>query len=675
MGAKIDNKPLTADNPADDDLDSLSAAEKTAFEKIMAEINSSASPSGIASPSATSDSPQIQNGDEAPTAMESDSVGAQNDDEGEPSLTDEQQEALDRIMAEINGTAVAADENDTTPIQTSGEGPVTSQPRSEIPAEPAALSAEQPVLQSDAESLPEEKDTPQPEPLPTPTLPADISLEEFNDELEKLLGGSTTTAPSKTAPHTPTSPNQDPPTNSAPEIHAPAQTSLRIEPIEPTPSDVPTNEPPAEATASPHGDQLNAEVVASGPKAPLRPPPARTSVRKSAGSKFKPTYVITLLLLTVIAVGAYFGYFRWLTPSGEIARQDVLLPALEPVKRNAPISAPEQPIPQNTIPSAPAGVPVPEPVPPLDQLMTQIVGTRDHVLKKTAEIQGLKRYYETGIADDMAVVEEQIPPGILPEFSAAMTQKPLELTLRSIQRRKTYQTKLDQPLQQLSEMTEELLYHERAIGLYQLLQKNMVRLPMTDLQQRVDASIHTYQRYIDRLSIDDIQVVAPSLESIWQSISADLKARRERSAQLNPQNSGIGEQICRGDMTRLSLLSRLTEDTARCLARWTGKDMYLIGLTELPPEVARILSQWPGESLSLNGLTSLSAEAARHLAQWQGKRLALNGITVLSAEATRHLSHWKGSQLEMIGLQSIGPWENYITRLYLSEKLRKQLEQ
>ena len=91
-------------------------------------------------------------------------------------------------------------------------------------------------------------------------------------------------------------------------------------------------------------------------------------------------------------------------------------------------------------------------------------------------------------------------------------------------------------------------------------------------------------------------------------------------------------------------------------------------------EVAEILVQWPGDWLSLNGLKELSSGTAGLLSKWPGKRLSLNGLTSLSAKATEHLSKWQGEQLELIGLQDMGRWENYATRLYLSEKMQRKIE-
>ncbi len=385
--------------------------------------------------------------------------------------------------------------------------------------------------------------------------------------------------------------------------------------------------------------------------------------------------IALLLIAAVAAAGAYVGFKHYrarFTPADNrraIALKEVTSAAPTP---NANLTAGDSQLPVAEVKAAGTR---PDISAQLDQLQARISDERAQIQQKSIEINELMQYYKTGTAADIAAIEQQLATIELPEFNAAMTDKRFELGLKSIQRRKIYQAKLEVPLRRLATVSEELLYHERVIGLYQLLQESLVSLPMAELQHKVDAAVNSSQVYIGQLTIDDIEVATPSLESLWQQIRADFKTKQERSALLSPLNRAIGEEICRSDLTRLSQLTVLAEESARCLSQWNGKDLYLNGLTELSPEIARTLAQWPGESLSLNGLQLLSAETARYLAQWPGKRLSLNGLTALSGEATRHLSQWKGAQLEMVGLQTIGPWQNYSTRLYLSEKLRKQLEQ
>ena len=166
----------------------------------------------------------------------------------------------------------------------------------------------------------------------------------------------------------------------------------------------------------------------------------------------------------------------------------------------------------------------------------------------------------------------------------------------------------------------------------------------------------------------------PDLETIWREVVTRISCKTQQLSTQSPLNKAVSAEICKGNFERKFMLTALSTETARCLINWTGKDLYLNELTELTAETAGVLAQWPGEWLSLNGLKTLSADTARHLAQWPGKRLSLNGLTILSAETTANLSRWKGEQLEMVGLQAIGSWENYGTRLFLSENLRRRLD-
>jgi hypothetical protein len=196
-------------------------------------------------------------------------------------------------------------------------------------------------------------------------------------------------------------------------------------------------------------------------------------------------------------------------------------------------------------------------------------------------------------------------------------------------------------------------------------------------KQEIADRIQTHMKVIKELSVDNGQMDLPSKASVWDEVQAGLKKEKDLAAKrskTNTQNKLISQEICSGEYGRKYLLTHLSKEAATCLIQWNGKDLYLNGLTELSPQAARILAQWPGEWLSLNGVKEMSAETAKYLAQWPGKRLSLNGLEKLSPQATTQLSQWKGEQLEMIGLTVIGPWENYATRLYLSETMRRKLQ-
>jgi hypothetical protein len=258
-----------------------------------------------------------------------------------------------------------------------------------------------------------------------------------------------------------------------------------------------------------------------------------------------------------------------------------------------------------------------------------------------------------------------------------MKNSQVELALRSIQRRMTYLKKLDTPLNQIDAALEELLYWQRRTQLFELLSNGISGLPVSEFTQEVERITQQHLEKSQKLSIENIKVAIPKLAAIWKELTNKKVGRRAvatRKTQPDKKDLAIGKEICSGNFEHLYLLTSITDEAAACLIRWTGKDLYLNALTHLSPAAAQSIAQWPGERLSLNGIRSLSAESAKYLSQWPGKWLSLNGLTRLSNEATTHMAQWQGEQLEMVGLNSIGRWENYVTRLYLSEELRRKLE-
>jgi hypothetical protein len=307
-------------------------------------------------------------------------------------------------------------------------------------------------------------------------------------------------------------------------------------------------------------------------------------------------------------------------------------------------------------------------------LQVELSAARNDIQIKISDIQQLKSYYSRGVAEEIEKIENILINGKIPSFEQAMADTRIELGMRAIQRRGTYITKLDTPLAQLTAKSEELLFLERRARTFEILNRGIHGLPLTGFSREVNAAITSFLEFNTQLSIDRVEVAATPMAEVWRMVSKHLSEKANLLAQRTPLNRAISAEICKGNYSRNYMLTALSPETATCLIKWSGKDLYLNELTELTPEVAQILAQWPGEWLSLNGLWELSGAAARQLAQWPGKRLSLNGLVALSPEATAQLSQWQGAQLEMVGLMSIGRWENYGTRLYLSEKLKNQLE-
>ena len=259
----------------------------------------------------------------------------------------------------------------------------------------------------------------------------------------------------------------------------------------------------------------------------------------------------------------------------------------------------------------------------------------------------------------------------------AIADNAIALSIRAIQRRMVYIAKLDAPLKQLQDSAEDLLYLERKTEFFETLSQWISGPPLPEYKQQISNRIQSNLKAAAELSVDQVQVQTPSETTVWKEIVAGFKVRkpapntRPADKSLNEQ---IGREICDGNYSRKYQLTSLSPETAQCLVQWSGKDLYLNELTELTPQMAKILVQWPGEWLSLNGLKEISPETAKYLSQWPGKHLSLNGLEKLSPQVTAQLSQWRGAQLEMVGLTAIGRWENYTTRLFLSEALRHKLQ-
>ena len=192
--------------------------------------------------------------------------------------------------------------------------------------------------------------------------------------------------------------------------------------------------------------------------------------------------------------------------------------------------------------------------------------------------------------------------------------------------------------------SEELLFLKRKTRMFETLSKGLSGLPLAEFNLEVSIIIGNIIKLSDELSIDHIQMDATNLESIWKELQTKKSQKTEPPVPIDhAQDREISQEICRNNFERKYLLRSLTTETSKCLAKWSGKDLYLNGLTRLSPAQAKAIAQWPGEWLSLNGLIELSPEAAKHLSQWNGKRLSLNGLTRLSKAATQHLSDWKGA--------------------------------
>ena len=311
----------------------------------------------------------------------------------------------------------------------------------------------------------------------------------------------------------------------------------------------------------------------------------------------------------------------------------------------------------------------------LDDKISELNKLWQTLRSKKDEIESLQAYYRNRIKEKETEIIRIINKDKTTTFTEAMSNDKIMLALRAIQRRQAYINKLNLPLLRLNTSSEEILYYQRLAEIYKLMTSTISALPVEKLSQDINSVVNRNTKVLSRLEVQYDQVTLPPLKTIWQEVAKLAKSKSSTAAsKWEAQNSIIWRQICNGDYLNINQLTYLNTKVATCLLNWPGKDLLLNEVNKLSPEVAKILSQWPGEWLSLNGITDLTPETARHLAQWPGKRLSLNGLVELSDAATRELSKWQGEHLEMIGLKKIGRWDNYSTKLYLSENLRKRLE-
>lgn len=303
---------------------------------------------------------------------------------------------------------------------------------------------------------------------------------------------------------------------------------------------------------------------------------------------------------------------------------------------------------------------------------------RDDLILKQAEIEELRAYYQTGIDAEIQGITDTIRTvgESRSSYQTAKTDPRISLGLAAIQRRDVYIRKLGSPTHILTWKSEELLFWHRKAELLSLMSTKTSDIDVGGFLQKVESIINAHGKTLVELNIDAVPVSPRPLESIWRDIANHLPQKSDPIDDTirvsNAANAGIVQEICAGEFSHKDKLTVLNPETARCLAHWKGKDLFLNGLTELTPNAARHLAEWKGEWLGLNGLKELDPESAIHLSRWKGKGLSLNGLSRLSPQVVAILSEWQGDQIELINVKHMAHWENPNTRLFLSEDLNRK---
>jgi len=310
---------------------------------------------------------------------------------------------------------------------------------------------------------------------------------------------------------------------------------------------------------------------------------------------------------------------------------------------------------------------------------------RESLQHKKEEIGELKKYYQNGIAELEKEIFDEMRSAKADTFSQAIENKRIEFGLRTIQRRQAYMRQLDQPLEWIYRASEELLYLER---------RAMTDLQVTEVASGIDMNMHMrhmnsaiekYRPTGDRLAVDMTAAPLEPLENLWERIQAWNLQTADRPA--GSKNRIISEQVCSGAFMRVSELSEISVEAAKCIAEMPGSDLFLSDLNDISPRAAKYLFQWKGRWLCLNGFKALSPRVANYLFQWDGGWISLNGLTEFPAEIGEILLQWQGKQLELmglrctdsalddIGLEYLAQWERAGGKLFVPRQVREKIDQ
>jgi hypothetical protein len=222
----------------------------------------------------------------------------------------------------------------------------------------------------------------------------------------------------------------------------------------------------------------------------------------------------------------------------------------------------------------------------------------------------------------------------------------------------------------------------------------MVDLQVAEIASGIDMSMHLrhmnsaiekYRPTADRLAVDMKDAPLESLEEIWEQIqSRNLQALNGRD---DSKNKVISEEVCSGTFKRVTELSEISVEAAKCIAAMPGSDLFLNDLNAISPRAAKYLFQWKGSWLCLNGFKALSPRVANYLFQWDGGWISLNGLTEFPTEIGEVLLQWQGKQLELmglrytnssfanIGIEYLARWERSGGKLFVPKEVRDKIDE
>lgn len=320
-----------------------------------------------------------------------------------------------------------------------------------------------------------------------------------------------------------------------------------------------------------------------------------------------------------------------------------------------------------------------------DAKIEEVTVLRDSLLIKQEEVMRLKNQYQEGIEELEKEISDELQKGESNTFLQAMENSSIAFTLRTIQRRQAYIQQLESPAKWIHQACEELLYIKRRTLLDLQVAEIAGGIDMDKHVRDINAAVRKYQPAADKLSPDMTNTPLEPLEAIWERIQE--KTQQYASVRALSKNQIISEQICTGNFNRLTELSELSDETARCITEMQASDLFLNGLSEISPGAAKQLFHWKGSWICLNSVRALSPRTARYLFQWNGNWISLNGLTEFPAEIGEILLQWDGRQLELMGLQYredfparialeyLARWESAGGKLFVPQSVRKKIDE
>lgn len=317
--------------------------------------------------------------------------------------------------------------------------------------------------------------------------------------------------------------------------------------------------------------------------------------------------------------------------------------------------------------------------------LQEVTDLRDTLLRKQEEIGQLKTQYRNGIEELEKEISDALQKGEIGTFQQAMDNKAIAFALRTIQRRQAYIQQLEAPSQWIFNACEDLLYIKRRTLMDIQVAEVAGGIDMSKHMQAIDDAVGKYRPTAERLALDETHTEPQALEVIWERIRE--KSRQYASVQVHSTNQIISEQICMGNFNRLSEISEISPQTAKCISEMRGADLFLNGLNEISPGTARQLFKWKGSWICMNGIRALSPRVAHYLFQWDGNWISLNGLTEFPAEVGEALLQWRGRQLELMGLaytedfpteiavEYLARWERAGGKLFVPRSVRNKIDE